>query len=89
MLQVDGLVGMLLATVYEKYFDLSMKFLDFLENCDTMWRKCVWSSSIAASLASKYLSASGLLVLTGAHAALQATPSSYAYDLPFTCSEPL
>uniref|UniRef100_A0A094ZQZ6 Dihydropteridine reductase n=1 Tax=Schistosoma haematobium TaxID=6185 RepID=A0A094ZQZ6_SCHHA len=51
---------------------------DFLENCDAMWKKCVWSSSIAAALASKYLLASGLLVLTGAHAALQATPSSYA-----------
>ncbi|VDP23217.1 unnamed protein product [Schistosoma margrebowiei] len=55
---------------------------DFLENCDAMWKKCVWSSSIAAALASKYLLASGLLVLTGAHAALQATPSSYAYLRP-------
>ncbi|CAH8522997.1 unnamed protein product [Schistosoma rodhaini] len=54
---------------------------DFLDNCDTMWRKCVWSSSIAASLASKYLSASGLLVLTGAHAALQATPTMLGYGM--------
>ncbi|CAH8487689.1 unnamed protein product [Schistosoma turkestanicum] len=54
---------------------------DFLENCDTMWKKCVWSSSIAASLASKFLLASGLSVLTGAHAALQATPSMLGYGM--------
>ncbi|KAH8860502.1 Dihydropteridine reductase [Schistosoma japonicum] len=54
---------------------------DFLENCDTIWKKCVWSSSIAASLASKYLSSSGLLVLTGAQAALQATPTMLGYGM--------
>ncbi|CAH8842745.1 unnamed protein product [Trichobilharzia szidati] len=54
---------------------------DFLENCDVMWKKCVWSSSIAASLASSHLSTNGLLLLTGAHAALQATPGMLAYGM--------
>ncbi|CAH8527015.1 unnamed protein product [Heterobilharzia americana] len=59
----------------------SLTHPDFLENCDVMWKKCVWSSSIAASLASAYLSTSGLLVLTGADAALRGTPSMLGYGM--------
>lgn len=39
-----------------------------------MIRQSVWSSLIAAKLASKYLNEDGLLTLTGAKAALEPTP---------------
>lgn len=39
-----------------------------------MIRQSVWSSLIAAKLASKFLNDNGLLTLTGAKAALDPTP---------------
>lgn len=39
-----------------------------------MWKQSVWTSLIAAKLASNHLIEGGLLVLTGAKAALDATP---------------
>ena len=38
-----------------------------------MWKQSVWSSSIAGSLASKFLKPAGLLTLTGAAPAIGAT----------------
>ncbi|CAH8610296.1 unnamed protein product [Dicrocoelium dendriticum] len=54
---------------------------DFSTSCETTWKQSVWSSCIASSLASKFLSSGGLLVLTGAEAAIQATPSMIGYGM--------
>ncbi|CAF0814985.1 unnamed protein product [Adineta ricciae] len=52
---------------------------DFIKNSDLMFKQSVHSSLIAASLASTFLKESGLLVLTGAAAALDATPGMIGY----------
>ena len=39
-----------------------------------MWKQSVWSSTIAGSLAAKFLKPNGLLTLTGAAPATDATP---------------
>lgn len=44
---------------------------DFVKNSDLMWRQSVWSSVLAASIASKHLKEGGLLTLTGAKPALE------------------
>ncbi|CAK1553026.1 unnamed protein product [Leptosia nina] len=54
---------------------------DLSKQADLMWRQSVWSSTIAATLAAKYLSAGGLIALTGAKAALEATPGMIGYGL--------
>lgn len=54
---------------------------DLSKQADLMWRQSVWSSSIAATVASKYLSAGGLLALTGANAALEGTPGMIGYGM--------
>lgn len=54
---------------------------DLSKQTDLMWRQSVWSSIIAATLASKYLSPGGLIALTGAKAALEATPGMIGYGL--------
>lgn len=46
-----------------------------------MIKQSLWSSSIAAKLAAKYLSNDGLLALTGAKAALEPTPGMIGYGL--------
>ncbi|XP_063540891.1 dihydropteridine reductase [Cydia strobilella] len=51
------------------------------KQADLMWRQSVWSSSIAATLAAKYLAPGGLLALTGAKAALEATPGMIGYGM--------
>lgn len=51
------------------------------KQADLMWRQSVWSSSIAATLAAKYLAPGGLLALTGAKAALDATPGMIGYGM--------
>ena len=47
---------------------------DFVKNSDLMWKQSVWSSVIAASIASQHLKEGGFLSLTGAKAALEGTP---------------
>lgn len=54
---------------------------DFIPNCDLMWKQSVWSSTIAASLASKYLKAGGLVLLPGAKPALAGTPGMIGYGM--------
>lgn len=54
---------------------------DLSKQADLMWRQSVWSSTIAATVASKYLSPGGLLALTGAKAALEGTPGMIGYGL--------
>jgi len=54
---------------------------DFIESCDRMWRQRVWTSAVAAQLATKYLKSDGLLQLTGAKAALEGTPGMIGYGM--------
>jgi len=54
---------------------------DFIKNSHLMLQQSVWSSYIAASLASHFLSDGGLLVLTGAQAALSPTPGMIGYGV--------
>ncbi|GBP68611.1 Dihydropteridine reductase [Eumeta japonica] len=54
---------------------------DLSKQADLMWRQSVWSSTIAATVASKYLSPGGVLTLTGAKAALESTPGMIGYGL--------
>lgn len=49
---------------------------DFTKNSDLMWKQSVWSSVIAASIASQHLKEGGFLTLTGAKAALEGTPGN-------------
>lgn len=46
-----------------------------------MWKQSVWSSIIAASIASRYLKEGGFLSLTGAKAALEETPGLLLNEL--------
>ena len=48
-----------------------------VKNADLMWKQSVWSSVIASHLASNHLKENGLLVLTGAHPALQGTAGNF------------
>ncbi|KAF7393168.1 dihydropteridine reductase [Vespula maculifrons] len=54
---------------------------DFIKNNDLMWKQSVWSSAIAASIASHYLKQGGFLALTGAKAALEGTPGMIGYGM--------
>jgi len=54
---------------------------DFVKNTDLMIKQSLWSSVISAKLASNFLSEGGLLALTGAKAALDATPGMIGYGL--------
>lgn len=54
---------------------------DFVKNVDLMIRQSVWSSAIAAKLATTYLKPGGLLQLTGAAAATGPTPSMIGYGM--------
>ncbi|KAI2801928.1 hypothetical protein RDWZM_000617 [Blomia tropicalis] len=54
---------------------------DFIKNSELMIRQSVWSSLIAAKLASKFLKEEGLLTLTGAKAALDPTPGMIGYGM--------
>eukprot|EP00096_Caligus_rogercresseyi_P015944 TRINITY_DN844_c0_g3_i2.p1 TRINITY_DN844_c0_g3~~TRINITY_DN844_c0_g3_i2.p1 ORF type:complete len:236 (-),score=92.39 TRINITY_DN844_c0_g3_i2:278-985(-) len=54
---------------------------DFIKNADLMWKQSVWSSSIAAALATKHLAPGGLLVLPGAEPALKGTPGMMGYGM--------
>ena len=65
--------------------------LAFIKACDSMWKQSVWSSALAAHVASKYLKPNGTLVLMGAAGALSPTPgaSSPPLLLPFSCQTPI
>lgn len=49
---------------------------DFIKSCDLMWKQSVWSSAIAANIATQYLKPGGFVSLTGADAATDQTPGS-------------
>ncbi|KAI8997862.1 hypothetical protein BDB01DRAFT_714097 [Pilobolus umbonatus] len=54
---------------------------DFLNSSELMLQQSLHSSLIAANLASTYLQPGGLLTLTGALAALDATPGAIGYGI--------
>ncbi|KAJ8687032.1 hypothetical protein QAD02_022826 [Eretmocerus hayati] len=54
---------------------------DFVKNSDLMWKQSVWSSVIAAKIASQYLKEGGFLSLTGAKAATEGTPGMIGYGM--------
>ncbi|CDW56374.1 Seryl-tRNA synthetase [Trichuris trichiura] len=54
---------------------------NFFNSCSTVWKQSVWTSAIAAHLGSLFLKDDGLLVLTGAFGALNATPGMVAYGM--------
>ncbi|XP_015602936.1 dihydropteridine reductase [Cephus cinctus] len=54
---------------------------DFVKNADLMWKQSVWSSVIAARIAAQHLKEEGFLSLTGAKAALEATPGMIGYGM--------
>ncbi|KAK2586601.1 hypothetical protein KPH14_011475 [Odynerus spinipes] len=74
--QVDGII-----CVAGGWAGGNAKNPDFIKNCDLMWKQSVWSSTIAASIASHYLKGEGFLVLTGAKAALEGTPGMIGYGM--------
>jgi len=46
---------------------------DLVKNADLMWKQSVWTSVIASNIGAYHLKEGGMLVLTGAQAALNAT----------------
>ncbi|KRX37792.1 Protein PTCD3 -like protein, mitochondrial [Trichinella murrelli] len=56
-------------------------FKDFFLSCQQMWKQSVWTSVISCRLGSLFLKTKGLLVFTGAAAALQPTPTMMAYGM--------
>ncbi|KRY09988.1 Dihydropteridine reductase, partial [Trichinella patagoniensis] len=62
--------------VYSELF-----FKDFFLSCQQMWKQSVWTSVISCRLGSLFLKTEGLLVFTGAAAALQPTPTMMAYGM--------
>uniref|UniRef100_A0A914YIE5 Dihydropteridine reductase n=1 Tax=Panagrolaimus superbus TaxID=310955 RepID=A0A914YIE5_9BILA len=54
---------------------------DFIKNADLMWKQSVWSSTISARVASKFLNNGGLIQFTGAAAATEGTPSMIGYGM--------
>eukprot|EP00299_Pterocystis_sp_00344_P017582 c8807_g1_i1.p1 GENE.c8807_g1_i1~~c8807_g1_i1.p1 ORF type:complete len:227 (+),score=38.24 c8807_g1_i1:50-730(+) len=50
-------------------------------SCDQMWSSCVQPAVVSCHLASRLMQAPGLVVLTGAQAALHPTPGMIAYGL--------
>ncbi|MEE6462424.1 hypothetical protein FKM82_001587 [Ascaphus truei] len=59
----------------------SAKAKSFYKSCDQMWKQSVWTSAISSHLATKHLKEGGLLTLSGAKAALSATPGMMAYGM--------
>ncbi|XP_066991497.2 dihydropteridine reductase [Anabrus simplex] len=54
---------------------------EFVKNADLMWRQSVWSSTIAASIAAKYLKDGGMISLPGAKPAIGPTPGMIGYGM--------
>ena len=56
---------------------MSLFNADLVKNADLMWKQSVWTSVIASNIGAHHLKEGGVLVLTGAQAALKATPGIY------------
>lgn len=59
----------------------SAKSKAVVKNADLMFKQSVWTSLIAASIASKHLKDNGLLTLTGAQPSLSGTPGMLGYGM--------
>ncbi|XP_015777460.1 PREDICTED: dihydropteridine reductase-like [Acropora digitifera] len=59
----------------------SAKSKAVVKNADLMFKQSVWTSLIAANLASKHLKENGLLTLTGAQPSLGGTPGMLGYGM--------
>jgi len=59
----------------------SAKAKAFIKNADLVWKQSVWTSSIAVKLATKHLSDSGVLALSGAMPCLEGTPGMMGYGM--------
>ncbi|XP_071521381.1 dihydropteridine reductase [Panulirus ornatus] len=57
------------------------KSKDFLKSCELMWSQSVWSSTITAQAASRFLKEGGFVSLPGAQPALNGTPGMIGYGL--------
>lgn len=81
VLLADGLVEMpKKVSQYKKFLFISYNvdnFLDLAKNSELMWQQSVCSSLISATIAANYLKPGGVIQLTGAKAALEATPGDY------------
>lgn len=51
-----------------------LSMVDFAKNCELMWKQSVITSIVAVSISVQFLKCGGLLVLSGASAALEPTP---------------
>lgn len=51
--------------------------VEFIKNADMMWKQSVWTSSIAAALAAKYLKEGGIITLPGAAPCVGGTAGLY------------
>jgi len=58
---------------YWQVYVLTIFIADLVKNADLMWKQSVWTSVIASNIGAHYLKEGGMLVLTGAQAALKAT----------------
>nr|XP_022336092.1 exonuclease 3'-5' domain-containing protein 2-like [Crassostrea virginica] len=54
---------------------------DFIKNADMMWKQSVWTSSIAAALAAKYLKEGGVITLPGAAPCVGGTAGMMGYGM--------
>ncbi|XKL59598.1 hypothetical protein PGB90_000614 [Kerria lacca] len=54
---------------------------NFAKNCELMWKQSVITSIVAVSISVQFLKCGGLLVLSGASAALEPTPGMVAYGM--------
>jgi len=63
----------------------SAKAKKFVENSELMCKQSIWSSVIASRIAAKHMKEGGVLVLTGAQAALNGTPGMIGYGMAKAC----
>lgn len=54
---------------------------EFLKSCEMMWSQSVWSSTITAQAASRFLKEGGFVALPGAKPALEGTAGMIGYGL--------
>lgn len=57
------------------------KSKNLVKNADLMWKQSVWTSTIAAHLATKFLNPGGILTLPGAFAGTEGTPGMIGYGM--------
>lgn len=75
--RLDGHHGVSADEVLQIFAQITCCYVsDLVKNSDLMWKQSVWSSVIASHLAALHLKEGGVLALTGAQPALEATPGT-------------